>query len=77
MKAMALLGPPLAKGTATMGLTLRHLLVRAVAAVDWCPGLRRTGTWNPADLSLPSAEVLNMAMNDSGFYSLEDGDSSN
>jgi len=44
--------------------------------MDRRPGLRRTGAWNPADLGLPSAEVLNMAIDGSSFYSLDEGESS-
>ena len=54
---------------------IRRLLGRRVAAMDRCPGIHR-GTWNPAVLGLPSAEVLNMASGGSGFFSPEDGDSS-
>jgi hypothetical protein len=60
----------------TMPPTLRCLLGRAVAVVDRRPILRRTGTWNLEDLGLPSAEVLNMVVGGSGFYSPDDVESS-
>ena len=77
MKAQALpmVPPTSTEGTATTPPTIRRLLGRRVAAVDRRPGIRR-GTWNPAVLSLPSAEVLNMASGGSDFFSPEDGDSS-
>ena len=45
-------------------------------AMDRRPGLRRTGAWNPVDLGLPSAEVLNMAVGGNSFYSPDEGESS-
>jgi hypothetical protein len=74
MKAKALPGPPPADTLPTP--TLRCLLGRKMAAVDRRPGLRRTDAWNLADLGLPSAEVLNMAVGGSGFYSPDEGESS-
>ena len=56
--------------------TLRRFLGRKTVLVDWRPGLRRTGAWSPADLCLPSAEVLNMGTYDGGFYSPDEGESS-
>jgi hypothetical protein len=76
-KALPAMTPSQAEGTATTPPTLRCLLGRRVAAVDRRPGLRRTGAWNPADLGLSSAEVLNMAVGGSGFYSPDEGESSN
>ena len=75
MKAQALPSPPPAEALPTS--MLRRLLGRKTAAVDRRPGLRRTGAWNPMDLGLPSAEVLNMAVGGSGFYSPDEGGSSN
>ena len=75
------LAPPLAvpptstQGIATTPPTIRRLLCRRVATVDRRPGIHR-GTWNPALLGLPSAEVLNMASGGSGFYSPDEGESS-
>jgi len=74
MKAQALPSPPPAEALPTS--MLWRLLGRKTAAVDWRPGLRRTGAWNPMDLGLPSAEVLNMAVGGSGFYSPDEGESS-
>ena len=74
MKAKALPGPPPAKTLSTPAL--RRLLGRKTAAVDKRPGLCHTGAWNPTDLGLPSAEVLNMAVNGGGFYSPDEGESS-
>jgi len=74
MKAQALPSPPPAEALPTS--MLRRLLGRKTAAVDRRPGLRRTGAWNPTDLGLPSAEVLNMAVGGSGFYSPDEGESS-
>ena len=61
--------------TATTAPALRRLLGRRVAAVDRRPGIRR-GSWNPAALNLPSAEVLNMGAYSNGFYSPDEGESS-
>jgi hypothetical protein len=74
VKAQALPDPPPAETLPTP--TLRRLLGRKTAAVDRRPGFRRTGAWNPADLGLPSAEVLNMAVGGGGFYSPDEGESS-
>ena len=74
MKAQALPSPPPAEALPTS--MLRRLLGRKTAAVDRRPGLRRTGAWNPTDLGLPSAKVLNMAVGGSGFYSPDEGESS-
>ncbi|XP_066384614.1 COPII coat assembly protein sec16-like [Miscanthus floridulus] len=62
--------PASAEGSATTPHSIRRLLGRRVVAVDKRPGIRR-GTWNPAMLGLPSAEVLG-----SGFYSPDEGESS-
>jgi hypothetical protein len=72
MKAQALPDPPPAETLPTP--TLRRLLGRKTVAVDRRPGLRRTGAWNPADLGLPCAEVLNMAVSGNGFYSPDEGE---
>ncbi|KAG2588458.1 hypothetical protein PVAP13_5NG345162 [Panicum virgatum] len=61
--------------TATTAPTLQRLLGRRVAAVDRRPGIHR-GSWNPAALDLPSAEVLNMGAYRSEFYSSDEGESS-
>ena len=75
MKAQALPSPPPAEALPTS--MLWRLLGRKTAAVDRRPGLRRTGAWNPMDLGLPSAEILIMAVGGSGFYSPDEGESSN
>jgi hypothetical protein len=72
-KALPAAPPSPAEGTATTPPTLRRLLGRRVAAVDRRPGIRR-GTWSPAALGLPSAEVLNMAVGGNGFYSPDEGE---
>jgi len=74
MKAQALPSPPPAEALPTS--MPRRLFGRKTAAVDRRPGLRRTGAWNPTDLGLPSAEVLNMAVGGSGFYSPDEGEAS-
>ena len=74
-KALPAMTPSQAEGTATTPPTLRCLLGRRVAVLDRCPGIR-AGTWNPATLGLPSAEVLNMALGGGGFYSPGEGESS-
>ena len=74
MKAQALPSPPPAEALPTS--MPRHLFGRKTAAVDRRPILRRTGALNRTDLGLPSAEVLNMAVGGSGFYSPDEGESS-
>jgi hypothetical protein len=74
-KALPASPPSQAEGTATTPLTLRRLLGRRVAAVYGRPGIRR-GTWSPAALGLPFAEVLNMAVGGNDFYSPDKGESS-
>jgi hypothetical protein len=74
MKEKALPGPPPAELLPTR--TLRRNLGRKMATLDRRPSLRRTGAWNPVDLGLPSAEVLNMAVGANGFYSPDEGESS-
>ena len=74
-KALPATTPSQADGTATTPPTLRRLLGRWVAAVDRRPGIR-AGSWNPAALGLPSAEVLNMVLGGGGFYSPDEGESS-
>ena len=74
MKAQALPGTPSVETLPTP--TLRRFLGHKTVAVDRRPGLHRTGAWNPVDLGLPSAEVLNMETYGSGFYSPKDGGSS-
>jgi hypothetical protein len=71
MMAQALLE----EGTATTPPTLRRLLGRRVAAVDRRPRIHK-GSWNPAVLNLPSAEVLNMGAYNNGFYFPDEGESS-
>jgi len=74
-KAFPVAPPTSAEGSATTPPTLRRLLGCRVAAIDRCPSIR-AGSWNPATLGLPNMEVLNMAVNNGGFYCPNEGESS-
>ena len=74
-KALPSAPPTSAEGSATTPPMLRRLLSHRVAAVDRRARIR-VGSWNPAALGLPSAEVLNMAVNGGGLYCPDEGESS-
>jgi len=76
MAALALPAAPATptEGTTTTSPSIRRLLGHSVAAMDLRPGIRR-GSRNPAAHGLPSAATLNELVNDSGFYSPDEGES--